>query len=137
MKKYFFYEALLPVVLIVVVLVLGFFPPLSGRPHLFLTLFATGDLLPICILILVNAYVRLEQAEHKKTDVDTSTWRGCYFIFGLVILIVYLGIKMDVICNGEEGALPRMNGYAGLDIAFFLAVVLIGSYSVFRGEAKE
>ena len=68
---------------------------LKGESHLFFKVFATGDLLPICLLVLTNAYLRVERASNKlwvdahATNDETfkreteqqrasnDMWRGC------------------------------------------------------------
>lgn len=71
MSKYLILEVLLPGALVFVTWWPGQAVGLDREAHLFLKVFASGDLLPICLLILVGAFLRTERASETLIDALT------------------------------------------------------------------
>ncbi|MDE1006748.1 MAG: hypothetical protein OSB38_13905 [Paraburkholderia fungorum] len=142
MKKYLFYEVALPALLVCIVwMPVGLFGPLSGEAHLFFKVFATGDLLPICLLILINCFVRLEEAERKtNSSGDNGNWKAGIFLTGTMLFLVYVCIKLDAIpyeFPDKDHEIPvRIAAYAAADIVFFVVVVILGLFTVSRCESN-
>ncbi|QNB11542.1 hypothetical protein G5S35_08090 [Paraburkholderia tropica] len=68
MKKYIFLEVIIPVLFIGIIYAPGGSFQLKDESHLLYKVFATGDLLPICLLIVINAYVKFERANDKLLE---------------------------------------------------------------------
>jgi len=139
MKKYLFLEVMLPTLLVCIMwMPVGLFAPLNNESHLFFKVFATGDLLPICLLILINCYVRLEESERKNKLTDNGNWKGGIFLVGLMLFLVYILIKLSAIPyefpDGAHDVSANIIAYAAVDIVLFFVVVILGIFTVSRCE---
>lgn len=122
---------------------------LGKEPHLFNKVFASGDLLPVCIFILLNAFARLERVSEAllkrmmgvvdRTAADLLAERRRlnqierYTLMGLAVglLFVFLYFKIKVI----PYSFPASDGqpadwwvtlFSILDIGVFIFISALG-----------
>jgi hypothetical protein len=92
--KYFFYEVVLPVLLVVLVYFPGGVTLLHDEPHLFEKVFATGDLFGISLLILISSFVELDKTQLELGRESFGLCRAVSFVSGMFALSTYVLVKV-------------------------------------------
>jgi hypothetical protein len=95
--KYFYFEVLLPLWLVVLAYSSSALMSLWDEPHAFEKIFATGDLWMISVFILVNSYVVLERAgSDEELTLNEAAKLLCFFS-GVVIVTTCIFLKADAL----------------------------------------
>lgn len=149
MAKYLVLEVLLPGGLVFFTWLPGQFLGLSNEAHLFLKVFASGDLLPICLLILIGAALRLERSSNALFEQAlTSTmspetqaaarveWdkqrrtKWLAISFAAVTMVMYFVIKVNVLPYpfpaSDVDAAMWVYGCTIIDVGAFVIVSVFG-----------
>lgn len=127
--KYFLYEVVLPLLLVVLVYFPGGVTVLRTEMHLFEKVFSSGDLLGIGVLILINSYVELDKtARERNLDVFGFT-KGLILVSGIFIFATYLFIKVAALhFNYDDVTLPSyITSDAYTSMACLIYTALIGA----------
>lgn len=129
--KYFLYEVVLPLLLVVLVYFPGGVTVLRNEIHLFEKVFSSGDLLGIGVLILINSYVELDKAERERGLDAFGFAKGVILVSAIVIFTTYLFIKVAALhFNYEEAQLPSyITSDAYTSMACLIYTALIGAVS--------
>jgi hypothetical protein len=91
--KYFLYEVVLPLFLVVLVYFAGGVL-FRDEPHLFEKVFSTGDLLGMSVLILINGFVALDRAEWELGFQMFNVSKAGLFLSGALVFAGFLCIKV-------------------------------------------
>lgn len=153
MPKYLLYEVALPGIFVSMIWWPGQMLGLEAEPFLFLKVFASGDLLPICLLILIGAFFKTERVaetlagqiyspavakaakEAAKLQMrQLKLVRGWVFFIGFMLLLTYMTIKISVLpypfpANGSGAVKWWLYLCTGIDIFVFAAAAGFGCWA--------
>jgi hypothetical protein len=132
--KYFFYEVVLPLLLVVLLYFPGGVTLLQDEPNLFEKVFATGDLYGIGVLILIGGFVELDKAQLELGRESFGVSKAVSVLSGMVIFTTYLFMKVAAL-HLEFDAEPvptRITRYAWASIGCLAYAAFVGAVCRYR-----
>jgi hypothetical protein len=132
--KYFFYEVVLPLLLVVLVYFPGGLILLRGEPNLFEKVFAPGDLYGISALILISSFVELDRAQLELGRESFGVHKAVSFVSGMVIFTAYLLMKVTALhLEFDAKPLPtEITWYAWASIGCLAYTAILGGFLRYR-----